>query len=268
MWRKLVRGLGCLGYLAALGVVFAFVAYAAFSLFVRGGVTSVPDLKGLAEEESTALLADQGLRAVRSEDTRFDEQVPKGHVLIQEPRAGVYVKRNAEIQLTFSRGPRRIEVPEVLGQAVQAAQVSLSAAGLATGRTFEVWTTEGLGGTVVSQHPAAGARVEVDAPVDLFVAADNTAEIFVMPDLIQRDYDDVKSFFEARGVRIGRVSYETYAGVPPGTVLRQFPRAGHPLRQTDVISLGVVAEPEPPAPEPSASESTAPEEPSATSQAL
>ena len=169
MWRTLVRGLGCLGYLAGLGVIFALASYAAFSLFVRGGVTAVPDLKGLAEAEAGALLADQGLRASFADDTRFDEKVLKGHVLIQDPRAGVYVKRNTEVVLTLSRGPRRIEVPSVVGQAVQAAQVSLAAAGLQVGRTFEVWSAQGRRGAVESQHPPAGERVEVEAAVDLFV---------------------------------------------------------------------------------------------------
>lgn len=240
MWRTLARGLGCLGYVAVLGVIFSLVGYVAFSLFVRGGVTSVPDLGGLDEPEAMALLADQGLRTVIAGDRRFDERVAKGHVLLQEPRAGVYVKRNAEITLTLSKGPRRIEVPSTLGQAVQAAQVSLNAAGLAVGRIFEVSSEDGRRGAIVAQYPVAGERVEIDAAVDLFVAAEN-AEVYVMPDLVKRDYEDVRAFFESRGIRIGRVSYENYAGVASGTVLRQFPLAGHPLRRDDVISLAVVA---------------------------
>ncbi|MEM1181302.1 MAG: PASTA domain-containing protein [Acidobacteriota bacterium] len=251
MWRSLVRGLGCLGYLAVLGVIFSIVGYLAFSVFVRGGVTSVPDLKGLEESEGTALLIDQGLRAVTTDDRRFDERVPKGHVLMQDPRAGVYVKRNTQVTLTLSKGPRRIEVPSVLGQAVQAAQVSLAASSLKIGRVYEVLSTEGRRGAVVAQHPVSGERVEIDAPVDLFVAAENNAEIYVMPDLVKRDFEDVRAFFAERGIRLGRVSYETYAGVAPGTVLRQFPLAGHPLRKEDVISLAVVA------PEPSAADETA-----------
>ena len=241
MWRTLVRAFGCLGYVGVLGVIFALVGYVAFSLFVRGGVTSVPDLSGLDEPEAVALLADQGLRALIADDQRFDELVEKGHVLLQEPSAGVYVKRNAEITLTLSKGPRRIEVPEVTGQAVQAAQVSLNAAGLAVGRIFEVSSDDGRRGAIVAQYPAAGERGEIDAAVDLFVASENTADVYVMPDLVKRDYEDVRAFFEERGIRIGRVSYENYAGVAPGTVLRQFPLAGHPLRRDDVISLAVVA---------------------------
>ena len=115
MWRKLLRAVQVLAYLGVLGVVFALVAYMAFSIFVRGGVTPVPELRGLAEEDAQSLLLDQGLTTEWSEDGRFDEQVPKGHVLMQDPRPGVYVKRNTNVTLTLSRGPRRIEVPDLSG---------------------------------------------------------------------------------------------------------------------------------------------------------
>lgn len=241
MWRKLLRTVQVLAYLGALAVIFALVSYMAFSLFVRGGVTAAPELRGLSEEEAVSLLADQGLAAAWEEDGRFDEEVPKGHVLRQDPRPGVYVKRNSEVRLTLSRGPRRIEVPELEGKALQAAQVSLAGAGLTLGRTFDVFSETGEPGVVVSQQPPPGSSVERDAPVDLFLSVGTTEEVFVMPDLVRRDYDDVRRFFEARGFRIGRVSYEPYDGVEAGTVLRQFPLAGHPLRRGDVISLGVVA---------------------------
>ena len=242
MWRKLLRAVQVLAYLGVLGVVFALVAYMAFSMFVRGGVTPVPELRGLSEEDAQALIADQGLTThwLDLEEGRFDEQVPKGHVLMQDPRPGVYVKRNTEVTLTLSRGPRRIEVPDLAGQALQAAQVSLAGAGLVVGRTFDVYGATGDSGVVVDQQPPPGARVARDARVDLFLSVGATAEVYVMPDVIRRNYEDVRAFFETRGFRIGRVSYETYGGLPAGTVLDQYPEAGHPLRRGDVVSLDVV----------------------------
>ena len=79
-----------------LGVLFALVSYFAFRQFVRRGVTPTPELFGLSEDEADVQLADQGLHLVWSDEgERFDEQVPAGHVLIQEPRAGTLVKRVA-----------------------------------------------------------------------------------------------------------------------------------------------------------------------------
>ena len=51
----------------------------------------------------------------------------------------------------------------------------------------------------------------------------------------------VRGFFELRGFRLGGVKFEPYEGVAAGTVLRQFPLAGHPLTRRDAISLVVVA---------------------------
>lgn len=246
MWQKLLRGLGCLSYLGLLLALFAVVSYLTFSQFVRRGVTPTPELFGLAEDDARALLADQGLLFEWSEGgDRFDDEVPAGHVLLQRPRAGTLVKRGRAVTVVLSRGPQLIEVPSVAGQAAQAAQVTLAGAGLRAGRILEIFNPTGTPGTVVAQQPAGGERVERDAQVDLFLVRENTAETFIMPDLVQQPYEAVRSYFERRGYRLGRVRYETYDGIAPGTVLSHFPRAGHPLHAGDVISL-VVVEPEAP----------------------
>lgn len=244
MWRKLARAVGCLGYLGLLGVVFALVSYFAFSQFVRRGVTSTPEIFGLSEEDAEALLADQGLRLEWTEE-RFDEQTPAGHVLIQRPRAGTLVKRGVTVTVIMSRGPQRIEVPTVVGTALQAAQVTLAAAGLTVGRTINVFSEDGAPGTVVAQEPTGGSRAERDAAIDLFLALENRSETYLMPDLVASNYEDVRRYFEQQGFRLGRVSYRDYGLWPPGTVLRQYPLAGHPLHSGDVIALEVVAPQEP-----------------------
>lgn len=242
MWNKVLRAIGCLGYLGMLGVIFGLVAYFAFSLFVRRGVTPTPELFGLPEAEAVALLNDQGLRPLWSQDDeRYDERVPPGHVLAQRPPAGTLVKRGSPVTLVLSRGPQLLEVPDVEGSALQAAQVTLTAAGLSLGRTLVLHSDDGKSGTVIGQRPTAGTRAERAAAVDLFLAGESSGVTWVMPDLVRKDYDAVRRFFESRGFRLGRVSYEHYTGIAPGTVLRQFPQAGYPLRRGDVIALTVAA---------------------------
>lgn len=242
MWRKLLRAVGWAGYAASLAVLFALVSYAAFNLFVRRGVTPIPELFGLPEEEARALLADQGLKLDWStDDDRYDEEVPPGHVLFQDPRPGTLVKRGRGVRTGFSRGPQRIAVPAVGGNPLAAAQVTLGGADLAVGRTYSVFDVRGPSGVIVESSPAAGEPVAPGGAVDLFLSEGNPAETYVMPDVVDLDYERVRAFFGARGFRLGRVGYESYAGVRPGTVVRQFPQAGSPLRRGDVISLGVVA---------------------------
>jgi len=244
MWQKLLRGLGCLAYVGLLGGIFSLVAYLAFSFFVRGGVTSTPDVYGLSQDEAVALLADQGLSAGWSEDGEiWDEKVSRGHIVRQEPRAGVYIKRSSEVVLTLSLGPRRLEVPKLAGEALQSVQVSLGAVGLKVGNVFNVFDERASPGFIVAQSPPPGERLESSANVDLLISAGDPGHSYVMPDLVKLRYDGVRNFFEQHGFRIGKVSFESYEGVPPGVILRQFPLAGHPLRKSDVISLDVVATP-------------------------
>lgn len=244
MWARLLRFLGYLAYAGAVLLVFIAAGYASFNQFVRSGVTAVPEVVGMTEAQAAAALADAGLELRLAKDRRFDETIPEGHVIQQDPSDGSVVKQGSSVEAIVSLGQQLVEVPDLAGQALQAAQVTLHAAGLALGRTAGVYSATGVPGTVVDQSPRPGARVGTAQAVDLFLCLEGRAETFVMPDLVYRNFDGVRGFFERRGFRLGSVKFESYEGISPGVVLRQFPPPGHPLRRQDVISL-VVATPDP-----------------------
>lgn len=237
--QRLLRWAGRLGYLALLVLLLGLAAYVAFNLFVRSGVTPVPDLAGLREAEANSLLADHGLKLRRRPDQDdFHPSVATGTVLRHTPGPRTLVKRGSQVDVSLSLGPQVIEVPDVTGQGAQAAQVTLAAAGLALGRSLAV-VSDQPPGLVVMQQPAAGQTTAPDAAVDLLVSRQNAAETFVMPDLVYRRAEFIRRFFEQRSFQIGSVKYEVYEGIPEGVILRQFPLAGHPLRRQDAISLVV-----------------------------
>jgi serine/threonine-protein kinase len=220
--------------------VFTFAGYFSFNLFVRSGVTQVPELIGMPETEIEASLIDHGLslRRLWASD-RFDEDIPAGHVLQQSPRATSLVKRGAAVEVVISLGPERLRVPAVEGQALQEAQVTLTAYGLSVGRVFNVVTRGTTPGTVVLQAPPPEAQAGRGSAVDLFLSSASRHGTFVMPDLTYRNFESVRHFFERRGFRLGSVKFEPYEGISPGIVLRQYPLPGHQLRRQDVISLVV-----------------------------
>jgi len=179
-----------------------------------------------------------------AEAARYDDDVPPGRVLQQRPRAASLVKRGSAVDVIESLGPAVIEVPELRGVAVAAAQVSLGAAGLTLGRTANVFDTGSPRGRVVQQNPPALERVGQAASVDLYVSDEDPTQAYIMPDLVYRDVIEVREFFESRGFRVGGVKPEPYEGVSSGVVLRQYPLAGHPLRRHEVISLVVSTQPD------------------------
>lgn len=247
-WRKKIpRLLGRVAYAGGLVAVFVLASYLAFSLFVRSGVTPVPAVVGLSEEEAAALLADQGLRlGLAPGSEAYDAEIPAGHVVRQEPAPRTLVKRGGEVRAVLSLGPRVLEVPDLVGQSLQAARLALAAGDLEPGRTLHVFSDGAAPGTVVEHSPAAGALVAPRTTVDLLVARESAAGAYLMPDLVYRRREEVERFFRQRGFRLGSVKFETYEGIAEGVILRQFPLAGHPLQPWDAISLVVSVDKEGP----------------------
>jgi len=240
MASRFFRGLGFFAYAVFLCIVFGLAAYTSFSLFVRSGVTTVPGLKGLSRTEATHRLADQGLQLRRVEERgRYDDRVPAGHVVQQSPDARTLVKRGSNVTVILSLGPQRVEVPELDGRSLPAAQAALSGSGLGLGRILGAFARGVQPGTVLEQDPDPGAEIAPTAGVDLLLAMPAQGERFLMPDLIYRDYESVRPLFEKRGFHFGSVKFERYEGVAAGIVLRQFPLPGHPVTRDDAISLVV-----------------------------
>lgn len=244
--EKLLRLLGRLAYVAMVFLCFGASAYFAFKVFVRSGVTQTPEVVGLSPQEARAVLADQGLTLKHdARGDRFDADVAAGVVVEQKPAPRTLVKRGHDVEVALSLGPERLEVPEVRGQSLATAQVTLAAAGLAPGRTLSVFDASDPG-TVIRQDPEPGSPVAPDSPVDLFLSTSGTDGVFLMPDLVYEDYERIRTFFENRGFHFGSVKFETYEGARAGIVLRQFPLPGHPVSRSRAISLVVAAPPDGP----------------------
>ncbi len=241
----LARALALLGRLARgllLLTLFVISAYLAFNTWVRRGVTAVPDLAGLDQAAATERLAELGLLLRVAEAGRWSAETEAGRVLESRPGAGSFVKRGAEIEAVLSLGMRRIVLPDLSGKALAAARLTLENEGLAVGAVFQVITDRGAAGSVVGQEPGPGVELAPGRRVALLVALDASPVAWVMPDLVSRRYEPARSTLERQGFRFGSVTFEPYEGIVAGTVLRQAPLPGHPLRRTDSIALVVAAE--------------------------
>ncbi len=240
MLARLLRGLAYVAYAFVLVLVFGLAAYTSFSLFVRSGVTTVPALKGLSREDAANRLADQGLELRRvQEPGRYDDTVPAGRVVQQTPDPRTLVKRGSGVNLILSLGPQRVEVPDLSGKPLPAAQAALSGNGLALGRILGAFARGQEMGVVLQQDPDPGASVAPSTPVDMLLVMAVPRDRYIMPDLIYRNYDQVRPFFERRGFHFGSVRFERYEGVAAGTILRQYPLPGHPVTREEALSLVV-----------------------------
>jgi serine/threonine-protein kinase len=241
MPSKLLRGLVFLAYLLFVFVVFGLAAYTSFSMFVRSGATTVPTVVGMARTDAANTLADQGLALRNVEGAgRYDDQIPAGRVARQTPDPRTLVKRGSAVTVLLSLGPRRVTVPDLKGRTLPGAQAAISGTGLSLGRILGALASHREApGSVIEQDPDNGTAVAPATGVDLLLAMAAPDERYVMPDLVYRNYDQVRPYFEQLGFKFGNVKYERYEGVAAGVILRQFPLPGHPLSREDAVSVVV-----------------------------
>jgi eukaryotic-like serine/threonine-protein kinase len=113
----------------------------------------VPDLTGRPEEAATARLTKLGFD-VQVTGHEYDDRVAAGRVLSQSPDSGTG-HRGDTVELVISRGPEKVQVPDVVRMGLQAAEQRLQEAGFRVQvRHSEVYI--GLQ-YVVGQDPAAGS---------------------------------------------------------------------------------------------------------------
>jgi serine/threonine-protein kinase len=226
-------------YGALLGVAFLFAAWLSFRASIVGRSVTVPDLAGKSVPEAIRIAHDVGLRVEEQESrARYDDRVPRHRILIQQPEAGSLAKPGQVLRLVLSLGPRELQVPDLAGLAPRAAALKLARESLQLGALSWYRDADAPGG-IVGQNPEPETPATKGSAVEVLTNRGMPELRFVMPDFVGQDADKVRARLETFGFRVGSARYETYEGVAPNTVLKQFPPAGYPLSRRDVVSLTV-----------------------------
>lgn len=106
-------------------------------------------------------------RLVWDFDEEFNDTIPAGTIIRTDPPPGTEVKVGDIITLFVSKGPEPVQVPDLTGQTVDAAQSVLSGLGLileVRQETIEV-LDPGMVDRIVQQNPAAGTTITKGSPV-------------------------------------------------------------------------------------------------------
>ncbi|POG43921.1 serine/threonine protein kinase [Streptomyces sp. ZL-24] len=94
----------------------------------KGSPIDVPDVTGLSVEDATAELEGEGLK-VQVLPGRVNSPEAAGNIAQQSPGAGAEAAEGDTIELTVSKGPRMLDVPDVTGRDVDEARATLEEAG-------------------------------------------------------------------------------------------------------------------------------------------
>lgn len=199
-------------------------------LVSRGPVLyAVPRLVGAALEEAKAALAGATL-AAGSVTEQYDEKVPAGVVLAQDPAAGKEFRADTTVNLVVSKGPKPIPVPSVAGLPEADAVAALQAVGLVAAVAPEQVNDRVVpAGSVLSQSPDAG---DLKAGDTVTLTISQGPKMVEVPNLVGKQVDVATKTLKDLGFK---VQVENFLGGFFGTVRIQTPDSGQAPEGSTIV---------------------------------
>jgi len=193
----------------------------------------VPELAGLNLEQAEAAIAEAQL-ALGDVRRSYDDVVSRGLVISSDPASGTALKADTPVSLVVSRGPRPVDIPDLVGENAADASSSLSSAGLNV-VTTEEFSTVYSAGRVISSTPGAGAKVDVGGTITLVVSKGPPP--VEVPYLIDLFREDAVALLESRGL-VAVIQEGPFT--PLNRVIRQSPSAGTFIPQGSSVTITII----------------------------
>src|SRR3989344_5883472 len=118
----------------------------------------VPDLTSQSLYQALDVLSKLNL-GLKQEGAEYNDQVPGGTVLRQQPPAGMSVREGKIIRVTLSQGGETIFVPDLSGQSLRSAEIALRLNNLSLGEVRGRPSLKYEKDVVVTQDPSPKAVV-------------------------------------------------------------------------------------------------------------
>jgi hypothetical protein len=200
------------------------------------GLIAVPSLLGLPRAAAETALARAGLKLgkIAEQESRY----APGTVIGQTPDPGDEVAPEVPIEIVVAVAIKPT-VPDLRGLPLEEATARIEALGLVPGKVAQRESRDAAEGTVLTQEPLAGMRVEPGSAVALVVAVPPPPSVAV-PDLAGRSRPEAERLLKAAGLALGEVAEKE--GGRPGVVLAQAPKPGTEVPPGSAVSLVVSAD--------------------------
>ena len=191
----------------------------------------MPNVLGDGRLEATRKLRQAGFKV--RERREPSDLVPENHVIDMNPSPGSLAQVGSEVSLTVSTGRKRVEVPDVTGLRLKAAQKVLTTAHLTV--QSKVVPSQKPQDTVLSQDPSAGTRVANGSRVTLSVA--KGPALVAVPALQGLTQANAVAAIENAG--LVPVVIRVPSSEPQGTVIAQDPPRGQKVSRGSKVRINV-----------------------------
>lgn len=206
--------------------------------WLRVPTVQVPNVVGLEVSKAEVVLAERGLEALVIGE-RYDDIVAFGKICSQDPKPEEVVRKGRQVQLTLSKGPERVEVPDVRGIPFREADLALKARALDFGNVTYRHSETFERDIVIDQDPPPKSLVARGSLVHLVLSGGPEPRPILLKSFLGMQAEDAKKAIAELGLTLGEVMEEESQQFPSGTVIDQSPAPGSPLKQGDKVDLVV-----------------------------
>jgi serine/threonine-protein kinase len=219
--------------LVALLALLVVGGGAAFML-LRTPTHVLGDYVSMTVEDARDDLSSKGFTI--AETGTYDENVPSGIVITQDPLSGVSLAEGKTVTLTVSLGSPPVPVPtDLVGKTVDQATVALAAAGLRTGTLIDAFDENVAKGIVLSLAEGTGAEAPKGSAVNLVVSVGPKPRT-VPADLVGKPVDTVTAQLTALGLKVARDDAYSET-VAEGIVISVNPASGATVAKAGTVTV-------------------------------
>ncbi|RJQ68486.1 MAG: PASTA domain-containing protein [Desulfobacteraceae bacterium] len=222
-------------FMAAAGIS----TYLTVHLLIRGEDTViVPALTGKEVVHTLELLTDLGLNT-KVRGSEYSADIPKHHVIIQDPEPGSEIKKGRDVRIVISKGPRAVVLPNLLGMGLPQARLFLEKNDLRPGRISYTHNKKQSKEEVLSQYPVPGAVGIRGDSVDLLVSAGPPPQMMAMADLRGMDLNQAIAVIEKHHLTTGTIRSMQHGDFANDMVLDHTPAAGFPVAAGSTVDVTI-----------------------------
>lgn len=203
---------------------------------IQGQEVKVPNIVGLHKEVAEEKIVSEGL-IFKVTNEVYNLEYKEGHVIQQSVEAGEIVKTGFPIEVTLSKGPKEVEVPNVVNKHIDEAELILDEFDLNSNVEY-VYNDEIPKYYVISQSPDVNTKVTIGTTINLVVSEGPEINYVIVPSVVGQNIEVAKKMLNDTGLQF-EIEYESNENVDKDIVIWQSHTANSEVEENTVIKLTV-----------------------------
>ena len=236
--KKSALKIGKIAALVLSFILFAGVsAYLTLTLLIKSeDIVIVPDLTGKEVVNVLEILTDLGLNT-KVKGFEYTEDVPKNHIVFQQPMPGVEIKKGRDIKIVISKGAKNILMPNLKGLSLQQARIIIEENGLCHKEQSRTYNSIFEKDNIIAQLPSPGTQINRGECVNLLLSLGIRPRAYKMPMLNGLTLDQAIGVIEKSNLTLGEIKSLFLEDKPKDTITNQDPLAGSLVYEGRLVTL-------------------------------